>query len=144
MTLKNIEPNAVFTIENKQTADGKTEPVKITTEGRFYEKDSAYFLLYTEYTELGDTSVLIRASNECVTIKRNGATNTKMEYIPGEHREILYRVPFGNMVLDLDTKKAEVSLSQDGGTIHLEYLLTIGGDNYHNDMVLTVEPRIKN
>lgn len=144
MTLKNTEPNAVFTIENIQTTDEKSEPIKITTEGRFYQKNSAYYLLYTEYTELGDTSVLIRAAKDSVTIRRSGATNTKMEYVPGEQREVLYSVPFGNMVLDLKTNNLEVSLDENGGTIHLDYLLTAGGDSYHNDMCLSVELRTKN
>lgn len=140
MTLKNTEEkyNAVFTIRNNQTFDDKTDLVEITTEGTFKIRDNMYFLMYREYTELGEVSVLIKAAKETVSIRRSGACSSRMEYEKGTKREILYHIPFGDMVMDLETEGVEVSLDENGGSICLKYKLTIGEETYLNDMELTV------
>jgi uncharacterized beta-barrel protein YwiB (DUF1934 family) len=134
LTLKNIDNNAVFTIRNNQTYDKDTELIEVTTEGRFYFRNGSYFLLYTEYTDLGEISVLIRAAKDTVSIRRSGACSTRMEYKSGTHQEVLYHLPFGDMVIDLDTQKVENFLTESGGNIKLKYSLTVNHEKYYNDM----------
>ncbi len=140
MTSKTIEnPNAVFNITNNQCFDEHQDTIKISTEGKFYFRNGTYFLMYKEFTDLGDVSVMIKAENDMVTIKRTGSCNTRMQYIQGTKLEILYSVPFGDLVLELETDYVDFSLSQtNGGYIELKYKLNINNETYYNNMKLEV------
>lgn len=140
MTLKSIDEknNAVFTIRNNQTFDDKTDVVEIVTEGSYKARDGMYFLIYKEYTELGEISVLVKVLGETVSIRRTGACSSRMEYESGTRREILYHVPYGDLVMDLETENVKVSLNDDGGSINMKYKLTIGEESYLNNMTLEV------
>lgn len=140
MTLKNIDKNnALFVIRNNQTFEDRTELVEITTEGRFSLKNGTYFLVYREYTEVGENSVIIRASGNVASMRRKGVSNARMDYIPNTHREVLYRVPYGELVIDLYTETVENTLSEEnGGMLKLKYKLDINDEHYCNDMELKV------
>ena len=140
MTLKNTDKNnALFVIRNNQTFEDRTELVEITTEGRFSLKNGTYFLVYREYTEVGENSVILRVSGNVASMRRKGVSNARMDYIPNTHREVLYRIPYGDLVIDLYTETVENTLSEEnGGMLKLKYKLNINDEQYYNDMELKV------
>ncbi len=131
--------NALFVIRNNQTFDNHSDLVEISTEGNFKKRDGMYFLIYKEYTELGEISVFIKVKDQTVSITRSGACSSKMEYIENTKKEVLYHVPFGDMVMDLETESVNADLSSDGGKIKMKYKLTIGEECYYNDMQISVK-----
>ena len=139
MTLKNTDKtNAVFTIKNNQTFKGDKELIEIVTEGNFYKKNDTFFLMYKEYTDLGTVSVLIKAADDAVSVKRSGVCRSKMEYRENSCQEILYTMPFGETIMNLETMKVKNSLNLSGGSIELEYKLTINQQDYYNDIVINL------
>lgn len=139
--MKNIDnTNAVIAIKNHQTFGDHEEDVEIVSEGRFYEKNGKYFFLYNEYSDIGDVTVLVHIGSDYVIMKRSGACSARMEYREGLYREILYRLPFGELVLELDTEKLDISFSEKGGTAKLYYRLKVNGDEYYNEMTVTIKP----
>lgn len=145
MTLKNIDTNnALITIRNNQTYDGKSECLEITTEGRFTLKNGTYFLLYREYTEMGESSVVLRAFDDSVSMRRKGVSNARMDYKKGLHQEVLYNVPYGDLIIDLETESVEIDLNErNGGTIKITYSLGINGELYYNDMEIGITMNCK-
>lgn len=142
MTLKNTDKiNAVFTIRNNQTFNDREECLEVMTEGSFYLKNGTFFLLYKEYGELGSVSVLIRAKGGVVSIKRSGACSSRMEYKENTHQEVLYSLPYGDMIIDLDTEIVDNLLNVSGGSVRLKYKLTINHEEYFNDMTIGVSLR---
>lgn len=141
MTSKSIEnTNAIFKIKNNQTFDDHSDCVNITTEGNFYFKNGAYYLLYKEYNDMGEISIMIRAKDDTVVIKRSGACNARMEYKKGLHQEVVYSIPFGDIMLDLDTDKVINKLDQkDGGSLQIKYKLTINHEAYINNLKIDVK-----
>ena len=140
MTLKSTDKsNAVFKITNEQKFEERDDKIEVTTEGRFSFKNGAFFLVYKEYTELGEVSVLIKVLGDVVTIRRSGACSTRMEYIPGESHEIIYNVPFGKMVMELETFEIKNKLDEEkGGSLEMEYKLDINHEVYHNSMRIEI------
>lgn len=138
MTLKNTEANAVFSIKNAQKFDEDDELLEVTTEGHFYMKNGSYFLLYDEYTEIGEISVMIKVSGDSVVIRRKGACSAKMEYRKGYKQEVLYSIPFGDMLIDLETESVSHQLNAGGGSLELVYKLTINQETILNHMTLYV------
>lgn len=146
MTLKNTDTNnAVIFIRNNQIYEnGKNESLEITTEGRFVLKNGTYFLLYKEYNEFGECSVILRISNEMVSMRRKGVSNARMDYKKGLHQEVLYTVPYGDLIIDLDTDSVEIELDEtSGGKIRICYSLSISGEKYYNDMEIGITPNNK-
>ena len=141
MTLTNTDKNnAVFKIKNNQIFDDHNDCVEIKTEGSFYFKNGTYYLMYKEYNDIGEVSIMIRVKGDTVIIKRSGACNARMEYREGLQSEVMYSVPFGNIVLDLDTKKVVNELSEEsGGYFGIKYRLTVNGESYVNNLRIEVE-----
>lgn len=138
MTLKDIDINAVFTIKNNQSFGEHEELLEVSTEGGFYLRNGSYFLVYNEYTELGEISVLIKVSGDRVVIRRSGACQAKMEYRKDFKQEVLYQIPYGGMLIDLETEEVINGLHFDGGYLELVYKLTVNRETYHNRMRLDV------
>lgn len=140
MTLTDIEGNAIFKIKNNQIFDDHNDCVDISTEGRFYFKNGTYFLFYKEYNDIGEVSIMIRVKGDTVVIKRSGACEARMEYRAGFKDEVIYTVPFGDIVLDLDTKKVVNELDEEnGGYFAVKYKLTVNGESYVNNLRIDVK-----
>ena len=141
MTLKNTENDAIIKIKNIQSADDMQEETEIITEGRFYKSGDKHYIFYTE-DETEDSpacTVMIVVDGEDVTISRKGEFGAKMHYQPGEHEQITYHTPFGDMIMMLDTLKVENFLTDNSGSLKLIYKLSINGDIIHNNLTITVK-----
>lgn len=141
MTSKSIDKtNAMFEIVNVQKFKEHEDRLEVITEGRFSSRNGACYLVYKEYSDIGEVSVTVKAKDEQVTVTRSGACKAKLEYIPGEKREILYTLPFGTMVMDLETLEVKNELSSlNGGILEMKYNMIINGESYYNSMKLEVK-----
>lgn len=120
--------------------DEKDDAIELTTEGNFYEKNGSYFILYNESEEMGmaDCSVMIKVTEDKVTVKRSGAFSSKMIYKPGETNEFIYNMPYGEMMIILHTKEIKKDLNDDGGELKISYTLTIQGEDNENELNIRV------
>ena len=134
--MKNI--NALLTINNNQTFKDKTDTTEIVTECSFYEKENSFFLIYDEYGEIGESRILMKVSDSGIVMKRSGAINARMEFLPGASREILYRLPYGDVIMELWTYSISNSLKKDGGGVEIKYRLKLMDEEYQNDMKLNI------
>lgn len=140
MTSKNTKQNnAIIKIKNNQTFAEDTDTIEITTEGRFALRNGSFYILYDEYSELGDVHVMLKAKENTATIKKSGATCTTMEYIPGESREVPYKIPYGEMYIGLKTESVKNSLNINGGVLELNYSININNEIYFNNMTVEVK-----
>ena len=112
--------------------------LEVVTEGGFYYKNGTYFLLFSEYQEIGKVSVIVRARADVVSIKRSGVCSARMEYEKGTHKEVLYSLPYGDIVIDLETDEVINLLTDDGGSLQLKYKLIVNGEEFYNDMTIDV------
>ncbi len=139
MTLKNTEDtNAVFKIINRQSFSDHDECIEITTEGKYYIKNGKHYLLYKEYSDLGEISVMIKAEPDKVSIRRSGACTAVMNYRENIKEEVLYRLPYGNIVFDLTTNALDNCLADEGGILRIEYDIALNGEAYGNEIIIEV------
>lgn len=116
------------------------EAIELVTEGNFYEKDGSYYILYNENEEMGmaDCSVIIKVSDDEVSVKRKGAFSSKMIYRVGETNEFIYNMPYGTMTIILHTKEIKKNLEENGGELAVSYVLTIQEEESHNELNIRV------
>ena len=127
---------SVKSIINNETDDA----IELVTEGNFYEKNGSYYILYNENEEMGmaDCSVIIKVSDDEVSVKRKGAFSSKMIYRVGETNEFIYNMPYGTMTMILHTKEIKKNLEENGGELAVSYVMTIQEEDSHNELNIRV------
>ena len=139
MTLKNTDNEYIIAVVNKQMIDGHTEEISETACGRFYEKNDKQYILYKIESDGDRISVMIKIDNDTVIIKRSGSVQSSMEYRIGGKRSFLYRLPYGEIEMELETQQIISSLTPQGGKVKLVYTLSMQGEEYYNDTEITVK-----
>lgn len=139
MTLKNTDNEYIITVVNKQTIDGHTEEISETACGSFYKKNDKQYILYKIESDGDRISVMIKIDNDAVIIKRSGSVQSSMEYRIGGKRSFLYRLPYGEIEMELETQQIISSLTPQGGKVKLVYTLSMQGEEYYNDTEITVK-----
>ena len=139
MTSKNTD---LFNIEvtNHQTVDGEKDDIIEKAQGSLYTKDNKTYLLYKVKDEGGETSVIVIVEKDCVTVKRNGATSSKMIFDKTKKTNLKYNTMYGSIDTVIDTVKIVNALDENGGKLRLAYTLTMQGVKLYNDMVICVTP----
>lgn len=82
---------------------------------------------------------MIKTGSTTVTVTRTGAVHSKLEYEVGKHKEFMYNTPYGAIKMTLFTKFIKYSLNENGGTIHLDYVLDANGDKIYNKTTIKIE-----
>ena len=130
---------ADFKIKNSQMFSDHDDCIEITTAGKFYFKNGKYYLLYKEYADIGEVSVMIKVDGDRVSIRRSGASSVTMNYAENYAEEVLYRLPYGDIVLELRTSMVDNMLTEDGGKLAIEYDLVVNNEAYGNKILIEAE-----
>lgn len=121
--------------------DEKNDAIELVTEGNFYQKNGSFYILYDENEEMGmaNCSVMIKVSEDEVSVKRKGDFSSKMIYKVGETNEFIYNMPYGAMSIILHTKDIKKHLNEDGGELSVCYTLTINQEESENKLNIRVK-----
>lgn len=139
--MKDIKENARITLVNNQSSGGESEKIEFISGGGFYERDGVFHITYKEHSEMGmgDSRVFLKIENDKIIMRRMGEFRTEMHYEVGRTTEFLYRMPYGEMSIKINTERIENKLTEDGGRVDFSYILMMNGDEIHNDVYLEVE-----
>ncbi len=119
--------DVIIDIKTQQTANGDTDTIEFTTDGRFGIKDGNYFISYDESELLeveGEikTTVFIKSDNS-VVLQRNGAYNSRMVIEKGVRNNCFYMTPMGELSLGIFGEKVKTNLTENGGSISMNYTI---------------------
>jgi uncharacterized beta-barrel protein YwiB (DUF1934 family) len=104
-----------------------TEKIEFQTTGQYYLKNNKIYLVYHEEHELGKVKTTVKAHDTEVLIMRSGAIRMKQHFLPNVQTKTLYRMPFGELELGVETKEIDVR----SGTIRLVYDMLVDNDQRH-------------
>ncbi len=135
MEKKNISVFSVIeNLENGAAGGGDVEESRVAVKGLYtavsggtYPVQSYYEISYTESTESGDVFSNIRITSDSVTLKKEGAIKTVMEFKAGGQMNFVYSVPPYSFDASLITNKIRIKLNSDGGRVDIHYRMNIGG-----------------
>ena len=119
--------DVIIDIKTEQTANGNTDTIEFTTDGRFGIKDGSYFISYDESRLMevdGEvkTIVFIKPDNSIV-MQRIGAYNSRMVIEKGVRNNCFYMTPMGELSLGVFGKKVQSRLDEKGGSINISYTI---------------------
>lgn len=144
-----IEENFLITICNRQKIEGEIEEINLTTRGSYTEKNGKKYIVYREYdpeNQNGQTSTLKvdpTGSKKIVSLIRHdpttGSTNLVLE--EGTRHQCQYGTAYGSLSLGVFTSKIDDQLTDNGGSILMEYTLDVNTNlSSMNAITVTVKP----
>ncbi len=118
------------TIENLDSAglvDGDAEKTLTEAYGTYRYGEGEAFLNFSEENEGGKIHTEITCLGNSVTVRRDGAIESRMHFSEGETHRSLYVIPPYQFESTVTAKRVRINLNSEGGEIDLVYGMTIGG-----------------
>ena len=121
--------NVIISIKGKQLyAEGGPDEVELVTAGTL-KRDGAggYTVSYqeSELTGLEGTTTTFEIQGPQVILSRTGSVNSQMVFEEGKQHTSLYKTPFGELAIDIQTSRLRHSLTEQGGLMDLRYSISV-------------------
>ena len=139
--MKNTDNEYRIIVSNKQTIDNETDTIEEIAYGSYREKNGKQYIMYKTDGDDDKISSMIKIDRDEVTIKRSGSINSSMVYRVGVKNRFLYEIPYGKIEMEIETHRIISDMDETGGKIELVYTLTVQGEQYFNNMKITVIKR---
>ncbi|MDY3225622.1 MAG: DUF1934 domain-containing protein [Candidatus Faecousia sp.] len=117
------------------------EVLELVTEGTMEFRDGGWEISYAEsaLTGLEGVTTTFRVEPDQVTLRRTGQLKSEMVFRSGLSHDSLYEMPFGALLLTVQTTSLFYDLVPDGGSIDLSYRVIVenapaGEIDYHLDI----------
>ena len=119
----------------------EAEELELVTEGTMVFRDGGWDISYaeSELTGLEGVTTTVRVEKDQLTLRRTGQLNSEMVFRLGYSHDSLYQMPFGALLMTVETTSLFYDIVPDGGSIDLCYRVTIensqaGMIEYHMDI----------
>ena len=112
----------------------KPDIIEFETEGKYYKKDTAHYIVYeeSELTGYAGTTTTLKAACGEVTLTRFGTNNTQMIFKTGQQYRGYYETAYGNFTMCITPITVDVNINDEGGEINIEYLLDFAKSSSKN------------
>ena len=113
------------TVEGVQVdTAGERTVLKSAARGRYAARAGKHYVRY-EDASLHDKVVptVLKFSGEGLTLIRRGAVDMQLEFRLGERTRSVYRTPYGNFDLLVETQKLDIYFKDGQGMVQAEYEL---------------------
>lgn len=106
--------NAKINIVTKQYDEkGNTDTIRLNTVGDIYYKNNDIYVVYKEEEDGNKTTNTIKISENEVSIKKFGNTNSNMSFKKNEVNETKYRTPQGLFIIETKTKELKIDKNEE-------------------------------
>ena len=141
-----MEKKAMITIRGTQKAQNEApQTVEFITGGKLQRFGRKLRVSYEESDLIGMEGVTsaFEVDGDRVALERTGKLRSRMEFVEGQKTESLYSMDFGAVLLGGTARRVESHMTDEGGSIHLEYGVELErnflGLNTYDIQVKTVE-----
>ena len=117
------------------------ETLELVTEGTMEFCGGGWEISYaeSELTGLAGVTTTFRVEPDKLTLRRTGPLKSEMVFQQGVSHDSLYQMPFGALLLTVETTSLFYDIVPEGGSIDLVYKVTIenaqtGRIEYHLDI----------
>lgn len=138
--------NVMLKIRGVQNYLGEvSEPIELITEGKFYNKDNAKYLVYeeSEISGMVGCTTTLKVQDDKIVMKRFGSAISELVFQKGKRHTTNYSTPYGNFKLEILTKKLDYQIRDDEaeGKISLIYDISIQGlKESSNSLDIEIKP----
>jgi len=113
--------------------ESEEQQMEFVTEGKFYEKGDAFYIVYdeSELSGMPGCKTSLKLNENRIRMKRYGnaiSHDTIMEFERGKRYEGYYETPFGHFEMELLTNSINNTVSNEGtGKIDIDYHISLKG-----------------
>lgn len=132
-----MDENVVIKISGLQIVENTGDNVEVIAKGKHYLKKDKHYLLYEEYEndENTKTSNMIKFNNDIVEIIRKGQVDGKLIFQENQKKQSLYSTPMGDLLIEVLTKKIEVSDDDDDVNLKIKYQIHVDGNKVSDNEI---------
>lgn len=96
--------------------------------GRFFNKNGKIYVKYQEQnTEECTLTTILKLDDQEMYVTRDGCNKNQMHFVANASTATKYTTPYGDYIMELDTKRYTPVLSSDSLEIVLEYQVLLNG-----------------
>jgi uncharacterized beta-barrel protein YwiB (DUF1934 family) len=110
------------------TDENRNEQIEVITSGNYYLKGGKHYILFDEMIE-GMTGIVknkIKISdNHSLEILKTGLSNAHLIFEKDQKHLAYYETPFGQMLVGVNTRKMDVSVTENKIGVEVDYELDI-------------------
>ncbi len=124
----------------------KDDSIEVVTPGNFYKKDKNYYAVYEETAISGmeGTTTTLKIGEKNFSLIRMGNTSTKMDFTLNKKSMSMYSTPYGTLEININTKKLDINIDDNGGSIYIDYILGVEGQKPQNTILsINISPEKK-
>ena len=124
--------------EDNEDADS----IETLTPAEFYIKENIYYLFFEEIMDdsTGVTKSRIKYSDKCFELTRKGEISVHLLFEEGKKTLNTYQMPYGNLVVGLDTRRIQKNETDEEIRIVIDYAMEI---NYQQVSDNTIDITVK-
>lgn len=117
----------IFSVSSKISVDGETNGIELTTTGNYCRINGKWVMMYEESLDGSPEKIrtVIRATDDSVSITRNGDTSSRMVMKLYERNMCHYNTEYGAIMMGVYCTDIKTDLNEAGGTIYMSYTLDI-------------------
>ena len=106
----------------QQSANGP-DSMELVTAGQYGQDDKTTLLTWqeSELTGMEGTKTSLIVQKDGVTLSREGALTTRMEFSEKKKSYFLYETPYGSATMGLNTRRIVSRFDTHGGEIEIDY-----------------------
>lgn len=126
-----MKKDVIISIKSSQHNDSDSDSMELVTEGQMMQREGTFYIMYkeSELTGLGGNTLLKLDSHaNTMTLTRKGTSSSHMVFEPRKKHCTHYDTGYGVFNMGITTRKLNYDLKQDGGTVHLRYIIDIDNE----------------
>ena len=134
------------TVEGVQVdTAGERTVLRSEASGKYSTRAGKHYVRY-EDASLHDKEAVptvLKFSSDGLTLIRRGAVDMQLDFRLGEKTRSVYRTPYGNFDLLVETKKLDIYFKDGQGTVQAEYALHLNDTlQSHNTLNVTIKDSV--
>ncbi len=135
----------IITISGLQAGpDTDGEPIEMITTGEYFYKNNKHYILYEEVME-GETAAnknRIKIAPGSMELTKSGLVSVYMLFEENKKKMTHYHTPFGTLLMGIETKKVDITETENEIKVAVEYLLEINEEHAADcNIRITVKPK---
>lgn len=139
-----VMKNVIIEIKSKiDQQEGEVHQIDLTTEGEWFEKNDAIFIVYyeSEVSGMQGCKTMLKIQNESITMTRFGESNSKIVFNKSEPMSSVYKTPYGAFDMSVFTESLDYELKEYHGHIHIAYKMILEKlSNSENVLNINIRP----
>ena len=138
--------DVLLSIKGLYTEDNDDEnSIETLAPAEFYIKEGVYYLFFEEIIDdsTGVTKSRIKYSDKCFELTRKGEITVHLLFEEGKKTLNTYQMPYGTLVVGLDTKRIHMTETENDIKITIDYAMEINYQQVSDNSIDVVIKSVK-